>query len=301
MESPNQEIAHFKRVAAIADVDVERFFEPTHHHFLTTGRRLHAVTWGEPHKPAILFLHGGNQTARTWDIVCLALSRNYFCVALDQRGHGDSEWSYEFDYGPAAHCQDIEATIQFFDLDRLVIVGMSMGCLNGLYYACTASQLPRAFVAVDAGPYVDLSGGERIAHFVQKAGQGTSFEDYVDQALLFNSRRDRRLLEHSLRHGLRENVDGTWTWKADHRRPLDLDRMAQNLETLSGVIHRLSCPTLILQGEQSDVFSDAHAKAFADDIPNGVCVTIPQSGHTIQGDNPKALISEVARFIDKLG
>ncbi len=50
-------------------------------------------TGGNKHLPTIVFLHGGALNAHTWDLVCLALRDDYHCVALDQRGHGDSDWA----------------------------------------------------------------------------------------------------------------------------------------------------------------------------------------------------------------
>ena len=101
-------LVHLRRVAALAGVDATDAALPASHHAVMSGRRFHYLEWGAAaERPPVLFLHGGNQSAHTWDVVCLALSRRYHCVALDQRGHGDSEWSYELDYRPEAHARAI--------------------------------------------------------------------------------------------------------------------------------------------------------------------------------------------------
>ena len=53
--------------------------------------RLHLLEWGDPGSPPVILLHGGNQSAHSWDLVSLHLADRYHVLALDQRGHGDSE------------------------------------------------------------------------------------------------------------------------------------------------------------------------------------------------------------------
>jgi len=58
---------------------------------VVSHQRFHYLEWGEPDAPTILLLHGGNQSAHSWDLVSLHLADRYHVLALDQRGHGDSE------------------------------------------------------------------------------------------------------------------------------------------------------------------------------------------------------------------
>src|SRR5262245_31335315 len=60
--------------------------------FVANGLRFHALEWGDPRHPSLFFLHGGNQTAHSWDLVSLHYSDRFHIVAIDQRGHGDTEW-----------------------------------------------------------------------------------------------------------------------------------------------------------------------------------------------------------------
>ena len=74
------------------------------------GVRLHALDWGGA-GPPVLFLHGGRLTARTWDYVCLGLRSQVRAVALDMRGHGDSDWAD--DYTLDARVADVGTGIGF--------------------------------------------------------------------------------------------------------------------------------------------------------------------------------------------
>ncbi len=60
--------------------------------------RFHFLEWGRADAPTIVLLHGGHQSAHSWDLVSLHLAQNYRVLALDQRGHGDSEWSRDVTY-----------------------------------------------------------------------------------------------------------------------------------------------------------------------------------------------------------
>lgn len=296
---------HLERVAGIAGVRLPDEIRQESHHVVLNGRRFHYLTWGAADGYPLLFLHGGNQSAHTWDVVCAALSDRYYCVALDQRGHGESEWSYEGDYAPASQAGDVAALVRHLGWRRFVLTGMSMGCLNALHYAVRddtrAQGLLAGLVAVDAGPFLDERGGRGIIDFVGENLEHESFDDYVRAALRFNPRRREELLRHSLRHTVRQKADGRWTWKADRRQPMTPDVARAWLAPLPSLIGRIDCPVLVMRGEQSPVLSEDNARRFATALARGRWVTIPGAGHTVQGDNPAAMLAEMNAFLDGLG
>jgi pimeloyl-ACP methyl ester carboxylesterase len=290
------DIDHLSRVAQIAGLDIQ-IEAPRHHHVVLNERRFHFVEWGTPGNPPLLFLHGGNQSARTWDIVCLALANRFHCIALDQRGHGDSEWSYEGHYAPEHHCKDIKALAAHLDWDRFSLIGMSMGGLNAISYAAERSDHLSALVCVDVGPFVQMNRAKALVSFVESNTEPQSFDNLVRAALAHNPRRKEELMRHSLTHTTRELSDGSWTWKADRREKLDLIEMQKRLDKLADDCRHIICPTLVVRGEQSPTFSPDDAERFVSLLANGRHVTVPKAGHTIQGDNPKGLIEELEKFL----
>jgi hypothetical protein len=102
---------YLRRVADRAEIPISEFVVPEDVQFVAGNIRLHYLDWGSAGRPLLVFLHGAALNAHTWDIVCLALRDRFHCVALDQRGHGDSEWSPEMDYTPAAHGRDLRAPL----------------------------------------------------------------------------------------------------------------------------------------------------------------------------------------------
>ncbi len=295
---PREERSHHELAASLSGLQIDDFVSPAHHHVVLRGMRFHYLDWGRAGKPPVLLLHGGGQTARTWDLPCLMLRRDLHCIALDQRGHGDSEWSYGLEYSPDAHAEDIEALLDHLGIDRAVIVGMSMGCLNGLHFAARRPDRVRGFVAVDAGPWVQLEGGRRITDFMAGATFLGSLDEWIEYAMRFNPRRDRRLLRRSLLHNLRQLPDGSLTWKTDRRRPFDLESMHQRLEDLRArVLPEIRSPTLVVRGGESDVFFDEDAERFANALPDASWLRVEGAGHSIQGDRPGPLVEAIRGFL----
>src|SRR5580692_4223259 len=94
--------------------------------------RFHFLEWGAEDAPVIVLLHGGHQSAHSWDLVSLHLAQNYRVLALDQRGHGDSEWARDVVYSNNEMSLDAEAFIAAMGLVRPVLMGHSMGGRNSL-------------------------------------------------------------------------------------------------------------------------------------------------------------------------
>src|SRR5207248_1911376 len=218
-------LAPVGRASGVAWGEVDELVVPAEHAVVMGGLRLHYPDGGGGGRPPLVFLHGGCLTAHTWDLVCLAMRNEFRCLALDQRGHGDSEWSPTLDYAPAAHARDLEALVAHLSLERPVLVGQSMGGMNALAYAARPGAQLAGLVLVDVGPDIRWQGAARIADFVQGPAELDSVEAFVVRARAFNPSRDPRLLRRSLLHNLRRLPDGRLTWKYD-RRALSPERFA---------------------------------------------------------------------------
>jgi esterase len=298
----DDQLEHLRLAAGIAGLGDVELVLPDDHHVALGGMRLHYLDWGSTGHPPVLFLHGGGLTARTWDLVCLALRRSFHCIALDQRGHGDSEWSPGLDYGTAAHVRDLEALIGHLGLRQLVLVGQSMGALNSLAYAARHSDAIAGLVLVDMAPDVRSEGTRRIFDFVTAPAELDSVDDFVDRALEFNPGRDPRLLRRSLLHNLRQLPNGKWTWKYDRRHMTRerFDAMRQQVAALWDLVGSVTCPTLVVRGEHSDVVTPDAAQALAGALSDAEWVTVAGAGHTVQGDNPRGLAEALGPFVRRV-
>jgi len=262
--------------------------------------RLHYLDWGKAGRPPVVFLHGAALNAHTWDVVCLSLRQQYHCHALDQRGHGESSWAQDADYSGDAHRGDLEAFVDYLELDRFVLVGHSMGGFNAFNYAFHHSHRLAALVLVDAGPSMLAKGAKRILDFVTETAELDSLDHIIQKAIEFNPRRDPRLLRRSVLHNFRQNSNGKWTRKTDLRmwqvnRAQERERLQQRFQQA----HQISCPTLIIQGGLSEVFTSDDAQQLAQQFSNGQYAQVGEAGHTVQGDNPRALAQVLSDFLGK--
>jgi esterase len=288
--------------AEVAHISVPEFVAPSDREVILNRMRFHYLDWGQ-NGPPILWLHGGALTAHTYDLVCLAMRANYHCIALDQRGHGDSEWSPTQDYGYKSHASDITSFVALLGWQRFVLVGMSMGGLNSIAYAAENSDRLAGLVLIDVGPEVRPAGAARIRDFTSVQVLD-SVDDFVTRAMEFNPRRNPQLLRRSLHHNLRQRPDGKWMWKWDPR-PREararegavMEEVNRRSQLLWADVDRIGCPTLVVRGAESDVFLDDDAAKLTARLKRGRTATIPGAGHTVQGDNPGALIKEITRFL----
>jgi len=290
---------HLSTTAARAGFSFDEVVLPEERRVTVNGLGFRYLDWGSKGQRPILFLHGGALTAHTWDLCCLALRDEYHCMALDQRGHGDTDWAPDLDYSIAAQREDVKGFAEAVGLGQFVLVGMSMGAINGLAYAIEYPVTLSALVLIDAGPNVRRPASRRIRDFVNGGAEPETLEAIIERAMSFNPRRDPLILRRSLMHNLRQQTDGTWIWKYDRRRFQQMggDRHAAERRGLAAGLARVTCPTLVVRGGESDVFHDEDAERLAAGLSDGRWITIPKAGHTVQGDNPKDLAAALRDFL----
>ena len=214
----SEQLEHLKLAAEVAGLEVPRFALPADHDVVVNRMRFHYLDWGTAGRHPLLFLHGGGLNAHTWDLVCLALRGEYHCLALDQRGHGDSEWSPVGDYSLPSQVRDVEDFIEKLGLERPLMVGHSMGGFAAMAYAAKFAHRMAGLVLVDIAPELNPSGTARIRNFLALDRELDSVDAFVERAMAFNPLRNPALLRRSLLHNLRELPNGKWTWKHDPNR-----------------------------------------------------------------------------------
>jgi len=296
----SEQIAMLRTAVKIAGLDPHDIDLPQDHQVIVGAMRFHYLDWGGSGQP-ILLLHGGGLNAHTWDVMALMLRDRYRCIALDQRGHGDSEWSPGIDYGVETQVRDIEGFVDLLKLDRPVLIGQSMGGLNSMGYAVKHSSQMKGLVVVDVGPEINPAGTQRIREF-SSTPELESFEAFVERAVKFNPIRDPAVLRRSLFYNLRQLPDSKWALKHDQRRASEEVWRANTVqrERLAARIAQITCPTLIIRGALSEVLTSEAAEKFAHSLPRACWALVEKSGHNVQGDNPRGLLEALVPFLEEI-
>ena len=260
------------------------------------GMNFHYLEWGTPGQPVILMLHGGGQQAHSWDFISLPLAEQYHILALDQRGHGDSDWAADGDYSIEAHQADLDGFVAAMNLRDFHLIGHSMGGRNSYVWASRHPATLRSLVIVDTGPVAQSRGRNRIQNFRELPDELDSFEEFAARVQEYTGRSREQTLG-ALQYSIRQRPDGKWSWKYDKLlRTPGRQSPAWSESQLWDAVSKIDCPTLITRGGDSDIFAEETMRRMQQVIPNCAAVTIPAAGHLVAGDNPAAFLAAVQNF-----
>ena len=267
--------------------------QPNDKNIQVKGMNFHYLEWGDAANPTVLMLHGNAQQAHSWDFISLALSEDYHVLALDQRGHGDSDWARDGDYSVEAQTGDLGGFVEKAGLEGFVLIGHSMGGRNSYVWASQNPTKLNGLVIVDTGPENRRRGSDRIRRFKELPDELDTFEEFAERVQEYTGR-SREQVMGALKHSIRERPDGKWTWKYDKSmRGPDRQETGWSSEQLWECVNQIDCPTLLVRGERSDLFMEETMVKMQSLIADCESVTISGAGHLVQGDNPVDFLTSV--------
>jgi esterase len=253
--------------------------------------RLHLLDWGGEGRTPLLLLHGFTGHAHAWDTLSIALQPHFHVYALDQRGHGDSEAADV--YGPAAAFGDLCGVAEQLGLGPTIMVGLSMGGRNAMYFASRRPEAVRKLVVVDIGPEISARAAQ-ASPGPPEPETWDSIEQAAQHLLRGNPYPGIHYYRWVAGHSLRARPDGAlvWAWhpSVKERRPAaDVDWWA--------ILRAIRAPTLVLRGEESPILDRDVAERMARELPDGRFVEIPRALHTLHEDNPDAVLAALRAFL----
>lgn len=277
------------------------------------GVRLVGDQCGPDDAPGVLLLHGGGQTRHAWTETATALAaQGWTTIALDLRGHGDSDWPPDGSYEISDFASDVVNVVESLPTAPFV-VGASLGGIAALAaQGLVDHQLYAGVVLVDVAPRLEPAGIERIVGFMTAHPDGfASLDDAADVIASYLPHRPRPSDLGGLRKTLRQTEDGRWRWRWDVRfltGKSDLaggdsgalrERAAQIQRDLSGAARQLQVPTLLVRGALSDVVSDDGARELLDAVPRARHVDVAEASHMVAGDRNDAFTAAVIEFLEE--
>jgi pimeloyl-ACP methyl ester carboxylesterase len=225
-------------------------------------------------------------------------------MAFDQRGHGDTDWAPDKDYARKTMVSDVAAFTKELGLNRFLLTGMSMGGANSLSFTANYPERVEALVVVDVGPRVEKEGVQHIRDFMTNYREFNDLDEAAAVIHRFNPRRPLEVIrKFTCVYNLKQLPNGKWTWKYDtyfsegHRRI----NVKQMHDELAADVKKIQCPTLVVKGGESDVFSLDGARELQQAIPGSEFSLVPKAGHSVMGDNPPGFEMAVRTFYQKKG
>ncbi len=179
--------------------------------------KLHYLEWGDPGKPVLLFLHGLSGCAFDWVYTAGFLQDTFRCIALTNRGHGDSQWAEVSRYTFQDFAVEIALFLDALAIKELSVLGSSMGGLNGIYYAATHPERVKKLIVSDVPPEFNAEWMGRWPLILQGVrSHFSSFEEFFE---LMRMTRDPLATEDKVRgfasYATKTLPDGRIAWKHD--------------------------------------------------------------------------------------
>ena len=274
--------------------------EPQDAEVTAGGLRFHYLDWGTRGKQPILFLHGALQQGHSWDFISLSLCADYHVLALDARGHGESQWAPDGDYSLDAHQRDLDSFVEALGLGQFILVGHSMGGRNAYVYASRRPDRVKALGIVDTGPQVRPQGEGRIRRFRELPDELDSYQEFATRVREYTGRSLEQTLG-ALKYSIRQRPDGKWTWKYDNLlRTPGFRPESWPEEKLWECLGRIRCPTIIIRGGESDIFAPEVLERMLQVIPQSAGEVVPGAGHLVAGDNPADFLKALRTLLDRI-
>jgi pimeloyl-ACP methyl ester carboxylesterase len=252
-------------------------------------------------RPTVLFLHGGGQNRFSWKNTGQILAdEGLHVIALDSRGHGDSDRSPDANYTVDALCADTLAVLDQIGRPT-ILIGASMGGMTALPVAYQAGpEKVTKLVLVDVVPRYEKDGSARIREFMASGLDGFgSLDEAADAVAAYLPYRRKPRSPEGLKKNLRLR-GGRWHWHWD---PAFLtapsDDAFVRTEMLEQAAISLTIPILLIRGRLSDVVSEDGVKHFLETVPHAEFVELSDAGHTAAGDDNDAFSEVVVAFVNR--
>lgn len=274
--------------------------------FITVnGLRFHYLDWGGKAERVLLFAHGQGGNAHGFNHIAPELRDEFRILALDQRGHGDSDHTRE-GYSVKLFGADFAAFAEAVNIMPYDLVGASLGARNAIPYAGDHSDQLLHVVLLDFGPEQGVEQARR-AIGQQASSRGArppgwrSIEDYVSWQMEQSPGGNPDNLRRTAQHSLRLNYANRYVLKADPELFwINGSFGAAEVPYLWEQWAKIRCPIMVMQGTSYSRLSTEIVERMRQMQPAMRHVPVPDSGHGITSDNPAFLIEQLRVFLKDL-
>jgi pimeloyl-ACP methyl ester carboxylesterase len=253
---------------------------------------------GAANKAPVLCLHGLTRNSRDFAKLAAHIAPARHVIVPDLRGRGRSQYDANWqNYHPGTYVEDMWTLLSQLALERVVVIGTSLGGLMAMLMAAARPQMFAGVVLNDIGPELDPAGAARIQSYVGRLPPVRTWNDAAAQMkTIFGAALpdyDEQRWHELARNSFDEGDDGVPRLAADPKigdavrsTPVPPDA-AQRMWLALGQLRDI--PVLALRGAHSDLLSEATLVRMQREVPGLIAVTVPNRGHAPQLDEPASL------------
>jgi pimeloyl-ACP methyl ester carboxylesterase len=286
--------------------------QPTLSTFSSQRLTLSLATWGDPANPPLLLVHGGRDQKHSWQNVAARLADRYHVHAHDLRGHGQSDWVSDGDYGVMDHVYDLTSLVEHLGLDTFTLIGHSLGGNIAVRYTGLFPDKVEKLVAIEGlGPSPKMLAerkatpvNERLHIWLEQrrklSPRGPRImadlaEAKSRMAAAFTHLPDG-LIHHLTETGIKTNPDGTVSWAYD---PAGMGYSPSDIshEDFVHLWTRITCPIWLVYGATSWA-SNPEKDGRAAHFQTATVTEIENAGHWLHHDQFDAFMDGLAGFLD---
>lgn len=257
------------------------------------GLRLHYLEWEKANAATMLLLPGIGDDAHVWDHFAGHVAGRIRIIALDQRGHGRSDWARPPAYGCEDYVADIDKFVQALQLRDVILMGHSMGALHATRYVALRPGKAAALIHADIEPCPPAWNKKYLLNLYENLPSAyASLHEYVQEARNNSPYAEEEMLRRIASFALEKGQDGKWRPYYDREVLFHFDRY-----DLRPCLRDIRCPALIIRGRESRVMGQEIAMEMSATIPKGSLAEIPKATHPVHTDNPEEFLRVVSEFL----
>ena len=266
--------------------------QPADRFVTVNGLRIHYVDWGGSDKPPLILIHGLDRVGRTFDHIAPHFTSRFRVIAIDMRGHGDSDWDPQARYVVEDHVTDLEGLVQQLGLRSITLWGNSTGGRVVQVFAGKHPDLVARVISEDVGPERPQQIADSYSRRVKQEEQGWASEEELVAILMKSPTASEAVVRPYVRYGTKRRADGRIIWKRDPN--LVKGFVATDLWQY---IRTIRAPILYVIGGRSKIVPPETQDQLRKTLPNAQIVTLPDTGHYPSDEKPAEFLAIVDRFL----
>lgn len=271
--------------------------QPENKYILINNLHLHYLEWGSHNSRTMILLHGTGDNAHMWDYFASDVSNLLRIIALDQRGHGDSDWAIPPSYRCYDYVNDLSMVVEALKLNEIILMGHSMGGLHAIKYASLRPDKVSGLIHIDIEPYPPSWNRKYLRRLFDTLPPFyDSTQSFVNQLQENSPYADKEMLSYLADHALKKKEDGKLYSKFDRECLSHFDQY-----DLRPFLADIKCPSLIIRGEASQVMRREKAQDMKQAIAHSKLVEIPKATHPVHTDNPSKFQQVILDFLSDCG